>query len=244
MSEPVAPRERWLPAITAVFVTSLVTANIIAVKLFAAGPIVLPAGVIVFPVSYIFGDVLTEVYGYARTRQVIWIGFACNLLAVVAIEISIYLSPAPFWKLGGMGSAVSSQQAFASILGFAPRLLLSSFVAYLTGEFLNSFVMAKMKIATRGKFLWSRTIGSTLIGQLADSGIFVTLSFMGTIPNRALLSLILAQWLVKSGYETLATPFTYVVVNFLKRTEKRDQYDLDTKFSPLIWNDESGRQEG
>ena len=239
MNKAEAPKERWLPAIAAVFVTSLVVSNIIAVKLFSVGPLFLPAAIIVFPISYIFGDVLTEVYGYARARQVIWIGFACNLFAVLIIVLSIYLPPASIWKV--LGSPSSAQEAYTAILGFAPRLLAASFVAYLAGEFLNSFVMAKMKIATRGRYLWSRTIGSTLVGQLADSGIFISLSFIGTIPTDALVELIVSQWLVKSGYEAVATPFTYVVVNFLKRSENRDHFDYGTDFSPLLWSEESGR---
>ena len=239
MNKAEAPKERWLPAIAAVFVTSLVVSNIIAVKLFSVGPLFLPAAIIVFPISYIFGDVLTEVYGYARARQVIWIGFACNLFAVLIIVLSIYLPPASIWKV--LGSPSSAQEAYTEILGFAPRLLAASFVAYLAGEFLNSFVMAKMKIATRGRYLWSRTIGSTLVGQLADSGIFISLSFIGTIPTDALVELIVSQWLVKSGYEAVATPFTYVVVNFLKRSENRDHFDYGTDFSPLLWSEESGR---
>ncbi len=239
MNKAEAPKERWLPAIAAVFVTSLVVSNIIAVKLFSVGPLFLPAAIIVFPISYIFGDVLTEVYGYARARQVIWIGFACNLFAVLIIVLSIYLPPASIWKV--LGSPSSAQEAYTAILGFAPRLLAASFVAYLAGEFLNSFVMAKMKIATRGRYLWSRTIGSTLVGQLADSGIFISLSFIGTIPTDALVELIVSQWLVKSGYEAVATPFTYVVVNFLKRRENRDHFDYGTDFSPLLWSEESGR---
>ncbi len=232
--------ERWLPVITAIFVTSLIVSNIIAVKLFSIGPVFLPAGVIVFPISYIFGDVLTEVYGYARARQVIWIGFGCNLLAVLAIVASIYLPPASIWDAGKLGSTLLAQEAYSAILGFAPRVLLASFAAYLTGEFLNSFVMAKMKIATRGRYLWSRTVGSTLVGQLADSCIFILLAFVGTIPSSALATLIVSQWLVKSAYEAVATPITYAVVNFLKRSEKRDYYDHNTNFSPLVWREGNG----
>ncbi len=234
-----AGKERWLPIITAVFVTSLVVANIIAVKIFSVGPVDLPAGVIVFPISYIFGDILTEVYGYARARQVIWIGFGCNLLAVAAVMLSICLPPASFWDIAGLGSSGLSQKAYAAIFGFTPRVLMASFVAYLAGEFLNSFVMAKMKIATRGRFLWSRTVGSTLVGQLADSLIFILLTFIGVVPTTALVTLIISQWAVKSAYEALATPLTYAIVNFLKRAENRDYYDYDTNFSPIVWGRET-----
>ena len=230
-------RYRWLPAITAVFVTSLIVSNIIAVKLFYAGPVILPAAIVIFPISYIFGDVLTEVYGYARARQVIWIAFLCNLLAVVAIWISIQLPPAPFWSVGIYGSHEASQKAYEAILGFAPRLLMASFIAYLFGEYLNSYVLARMKIATNGRYLWMRTIGSTLVGQLADTGIFILLAFYGTIPVHVLSKLLISQWVIKCAYEAAATPFTYLVVGYLKRTENEDYYDRRTNFNPLAWKD-------
>ena len=231
------PRHRWLPAITAVFVTSLIISNITAVKLISVGPFVLPAAILIFPISYIFGDILTEVYGYARARRVIWIGFGCNLLAVLIIWVSIELPPAPFWRIGSFESPQSSQQAYRAIFGFTPRILAASFVAYLVGEFLNSFVLAKMKIATRGRHLWMRTIGSTLVGQLVDSGIFILLTFYGTISSSALGPLVVTQWLMKSAYETVITPFTYIVVNYLKRVEEEDYYDRKTNFNPLTWKD-------
>jgi len=228
-------RQRYLPAVAAVFVTALVVANIIAAKLFQAGSLILPAAVVIFPVSYIVGDILTEVYGYARARQVIWIGFACNLLAVGAIEVSIRLAPVPFWRLPGFGSAELSQQAYAAVFGTAPRILVASLAAYLCGEFLNAFVLAKMKIATGGRHLWMRTIGSTLIGQLADSSVFIALAFSGTVPAAALAVMIVTQWLVKSAYEALATPLTYFVVSRLKHAENEDFYDVGTSFNPLAW---------
>lgn len=226
-----------LPIITAIFVTSLIVSNIIAVKLFSAGPAILPAAIIIFPISYIFGDVLTEVYGYARARQVIWIAFFCNLLAVVAIWISIQLPPSPFWSVGTYVSPEAAQKAYEAILGFAPRLLAASFIAYLFGEFLNAYVLARMKIATNGRYLWMRTIGSTLVGQLADTGIFILLAFYGTIPVHVLMKLIIFQWLIKCVYEAAATPFTYLVVGYLKRTENEDNYDRRTNFNPLAWED-------
>ncbi len=225
---------RWLPTITAVFVTSLILSNLIAVKLISIGPFILPAAILIFPISYIFGDILTEVYGYGRARRVIWIGFACNLLVVLIIWASIELPPAPFWRIGSFATCESSQQAYEAVFRFTPRILAASFVAYLFGEFLNSFVMAKMKIATRGRHLWMRTIGSTLVGQLADSGIFISLAFYGTIPSAALEQMIFMQWLTKSAYEALITPFTYMVVRYLKRVEKEDYYDRETNFNPLM----------
>jgi len=229
--------QRWLPAITAVFVTSLVVSNIIAVKLISVGPFYLPAAILIFPISYIFGDILTEVYGYAKARRVIWIGFGCNLLTVFIFYLSIELPPAPFWRTGAFETAAASQQAYQAIFGSTPRILAASFLAYLVGEFLNSFVLAKMKITTRGRHLWMRTIGSTVVGQLADSGVFIFLAFYGTVPLDALAKMAGSQWLMKSAYETLVTPLTYLTVNFLKRAEREDFYDRKTNFNPLRWRD-------
>lgn len=214
----------WFVLIAVVFVTSLLTANIIAVKLVEAAGLIFPAAVVIFPISYIFGDVLTEVYGYRRARLVIWLGFFCNLLAVIAIAVAIALPPAGFW---------GSQEAFAQILGQTPRLLLASFIAYLVGEFTNSFVLARLKVATAGRWLWLRTIGSTLIGQGLDSLVFISLAFWGTIPLAGMVSAIVTQWLMKSAYEALITPLTYVVVNFLKRAEGVDAFDAHVNFNPL-----------
>jgi uncharacterized integral membrane protein (TIGR00697 family) len=225
---PITHQQRyspWFVISVAIFITCLITANITAVKLVNVIGFVVPAGIIIFPISYIFGDILTEVYGYRRARQVIWLGFLCNLITVVAIWIGQILPPASFW--GG-------QAAYERILGYTPRLLLASFLAYLLGEFANAFVLAKMKIATKGRWLWSRTIGSTLVGEGLDSLVFVTIAFMGEIPIQQLASAIITQWLVKSAYEAAVTPLTYVVVNFLKRSEGIDVYDYSTRFNPLL----------
>ena len=219
---------QWFVLVTAVFITCLITANITAVKLVGVFGLVLPAGVIIFPISYIFGDVLTEVYGYRQARRVIWLGFFCNLITVVAIWVGQVLPAASFWD---------GQAAYERILGYIPRLLAASFLAYLVGEFANSFVLAKMKIATQGRWLWTRTIGSTLVGQGLDSLVFITLAFVGTIPLAALASAIVTQWLAKSVYEAAVTPLTYGVVNFLKRQEGLDVYDYDTRFNPLLVTD-------
>ncbi|MCS7219697.1 MAG: queuosine precursor transporter [Anaerolineae bacterium] len=215
---------RYLNLVTAVFVTCLIIANIIAVKIVDIGGIIVPAAVIIFPISYIFGDILTEVYGYARSRQVIWIGFACNALAVLAIWIGGELPSASFWD---------GQEAYVRILGYTPRLLGASFVAYLVGEFLNSFVLARMKVLMKGRWLWMRTIGSTLVGQGADSLVFITLAFVGTMSGGQLARVIVTQWLFKCIYEAVATPITYVIVNYLKRVEREDYYDYDTDFNPF-----------
>ena len=210
--------------VTALFVTALVTSNIIAVKLFTLGSLVLPAAGILFPVTYILGDVLTEVYGYARARRVIWLGFGCNFLAVVVIWAAGALPAAEFWE---------NQGAWDAILGLAPRILAASFLAYLVGEFANSYVLARMKVATAGRMLWTRTIASTVVGQGLDSAVFITLAFWGVLPAAALVELVVTQWLVKTAYEAAATPLTYAVVGHLKRADDVDVYDRDTRFNPL-----------
>jgi uncharacterized integral membrane protein (TIGR00697 family) len=209
--------------ITAIFITCLITANIIAVKIIAIGPVFLPAAIIIFPISYIFGDILTEVYGYRWARRVIWLGFACNLLFVIFAWLGQLLPPAPFW--GG-------QEAYKSILGYAPRLLVASFIGYLAGEFANSFVMAKMKLLTRGRWLWTRTIGSTIVGEGLDTALFITIAFIGT-PSFVLV-MILYHWLAKTFIEAVFTPFTYAVVNYLKKKEGVDTYDRKTNFNPFL----------
>lgn len=224
---------RWFHVVTAVFVTTLIISNIIAVKLVHIAGLFLPSAVILFPVAYIFGDILTEVYGYARARQVIWTGFFCNLLAVVAIWIGGILPAAPFWALGPFDSPQAAQQAYQAILGFTPRLLLASFIAYLVGEFLNSFVLAKLKLRTQGRFLWIRTISSTIVGEGADSAVFISAAFWGILAPGAVAQAVLSQWLFKVTYETLATPLTYWVVNALKRAEHLDYFDRDTDFKPI-----------
>ena len=213
--------------VAGLFIASLIAANIISVKLIALGNWFVPAGVIIFPLSYIFGDILTEVYGYRSARRVIWLGFLCNLVVVGAIWLAGAWPAAPFWQ---------GQQAWDTILGFTPRLLLASFAAYLVGEFANSFILARMKVATQGRWLWSRTIGSTLIGEGLDSLVFITIAFAG-VPNFDLGTAILTQWAVKVAYEIVATPITYGIVTYLKRTEGIDVYDRNTSFNPLALAD-------
>jgi uncharacterized integral membrane protein (TIGR00697 family) len=218
----------YFTIIVAVFITCLITANITAVKLVAVAGLIVPAGLVIFPISYVCGDVLTEVYGYAQARRVIWLGFLCNLLAVAAIRAGQVLPSAPFWD---------AQSAYARILGYTPRLLGASFLAYLAGEFANAAVLAKMKVATQGRWLWMRLIGSTVIGQGLDSLVFITIAFAGAIPAGALAATILTQWLVKVAYEALMTPVTYRIVAFLKQRERRDAYDDRTRLNPLLLRD-------
>jgi uncharacterized integral membrane protein (TIGR00697 family) len=216
---------KWFVLVAAIFVTCLITANIIAVKLIDLAGFILPAAIIIFPLSYIVGDILTEVYGYRQARQVIWLGFLCNFIAVVAFWLGGLLPSASFWE---------DQAAYETILGYTPRLLAASFIAYLVGEFSNAFILAKMKIATQGRWLWTRTIGSTLVGQGVDSLFFITVAFVGTRPANAIAVMIVTQWLAKSLYEAVVTPLTYVVVDFLKHQEGLDVYDYETRFNPLL----------
>jgi len=215
-------------AVVALFVTCLVISNVIAVKLAMVQGLVLPAGIIIFPVSYLLADVLTEVYGYRAARRVLWLGFFCNLLAVAAIWIGGLLPAAPFW--GG-------QAAYDQILGATPRILLASFAAYLVGEFANTMIMSKLKVAMAGRHLWARAIASTLVGQGLDSMVFIAIAFSGMMPLPILLGTIVTQWLIKSAYEALATPLTYAMVGYLKRREGIDTYDRGISFNPFALGD-------
>lgn len=225
---------RFFPLVTAVFVTALIVSNIVAVKQIQIGPFKLTAALLIFSVSYIFGDVLTEVYGYAKARQVIWIGFGCNLLAVLAFISAGALPASSTWALPGYDSPQASQAAYDAILGYTPLILLASFAAYLVGEFINSYVLATMKVWTGGRRLWMRTIGSTFVAQIADTGIFIgIIALGGLVAPGDVLPIMLGEWLSKIAYEVLATPVTYQIVNWLKRKENEDYYDRDTNFTPF-----------
>ncbi len=209
--------------VAAFFVTTLVVSNIIAVKLVEVSGRVFDAGNILFPLAVLLGDVLAEVYGFRVARRMILLGFACNLLAVGAIQVAIALPAAEFWA--------GNQASYETVLGTSLRLFLASLAAYLCGELANAFVLSRLKVATHGRFLWSRTIGSSLFGQGLDSAIFVTLAFAGT--GTPLLDPILTTWAIKVAYETLATPLTYTIVTALKRREGLDAYDARIDFNPL-----------
>jgi queuosine precursor transporter len=211
-------------AIAALFVTCLLAANILIVKQIGVFGITLPAAIIIFPLGYIFGDVLTEVYGYAQARKVIWLGFFCNLLLVVAIWLVGLLPSAPVFE---------AQAAYDRILGSTPRFLAASFIAYLVGEFVNSYILASMKIFTRGRWLWTRTIGSTIAGEGVDTIIVLSIGFLGVLPLDVLGRMIFWHWILKTAYEVVATPATYLLVGYLKKSEKTDFYDYTTNFNPL-----------
>lgn len=212
--------------LAALFVTLLIVSNIIAVKIIAVGGHILPAAIVVFPVTYILGDILTEVYGFRFARRVIWLGFLCNAVAVLGFWIGGMLPSAAFWQ---------DQDAYGAILGHTPRLLAASFAAYLVGEFSNSIVLSRLKVATRGRWLWTRTIGSTIVGEGADSAVFITLAFAGTPAGAALGELVLTQWIAKVLYEVAATPLTYAVVAWVKRHEGFDTYDSRVSLNPLAF---------
>ena len=223
---------RYFEFVMAAFVTILICSNLIGpakiaqVDLPLVGALTFGAGVLFFPISYVFGDILTEVYGYARARRVIWAGFAGLAFASLMAYIVVALPPAPFWK---------NQAAYEVAFGTTWRIAAASMFAYFCGEFVNSFVLARMKILTQGKWLWSRTIGSTIAGEAVDSALFYPLAFYGTgiIPDDKLPVVMLAQFLTKVGVEVAFTPVTYKVVAFLKRAENEDYYDRQTNFNPF-----------
>jgi uncharacterized integral membrane protein (TIGR00697 family) len=210
--------------ITALFITSILASNILIVKQVELFGLTLPAAIVIFPLSYIFGDVLTEVYGYSQARRVIWLGFFCNLLLIISI-----------WLVGVLPSApvFDAQSAYERILGSTPRFLIASFTAYLAGEFVNSYIMARMKILTKGRWLWTRTITSTVAGEAVDTAIVLLVAFWGVLPPAVILIMIFWHWLLKTCYEVLATPLTYILVGYLKKAEKLDTYDYGTNFNPL-----------
>jgi uncharacterized integral membrane protein (TIGR00697 family) len=228
---------RYLDLITALFVTVLVVSNIASsAKIVDWGfsifgvHLAFDAGTLLFPISYIFGDILTEVYGYRRSRRVIWIGFFC-----------LGISSLVFWVVGMLpGEATweqyAGQNAYQAILGgiSSGGIVLASLFGYWTGEFSNSFILAKMKILTSGRWLWTRTIGSTLVGELVDSLVFVAVaSLFSVFPWSLFITLVLTNYLFKCSVEAVMTPITYLVVNTLKRVEHEDYYDRDTNFTPF-----------
>jgi len=222
---------RYMDLIMAAFVAVLIVSNIASTKILLLGPFTFDGGTVLFPLAYIFGDVLTEVYGYSRSRRVIWTGFFWLLLAAAILSLVDWLPPAPDWNL---------QNSFHAVLGQTPRIVVGSLCAYAAGEFANSFVLAKMKLLTKGRWLWTRTIGSTLVGEGLDTGIFLTVAFLGTLPTSLLWAVFLSNFVFKVGVETLFTPVTYYVVNSLKRLEAEDYFDWKTNFNPFALGGSSG----
>lgn len=216
---------RYYDLVMAAFVTVLLCANLIgASKVAQIGPLTFGAGVLFFPLSYVFGDVLTEVYGYARARKVVWAGFGAMAFASFMSAGVLAFPPAPGWP---------HQEAFRTVFGNTPRIVLASLVAYFCGEFANSYVLARLKVLTEGRLLWLRTIGSTIVGEGIDSLIFYPLAFVGVWSNELVVTVMVTNYLFKVGWEAAITPVTYRVVGFLKRAESEDYYDRDTNFTPF-----------
>ncbi len=232
MSPPRQQPYRYYDFVMVAFVTLLVCSNLIGpakiaqVEFPLVGALTFGAGVLFFPISYVFGDILTEVYGYARSRRVIWAGFAALAFASFMAWVIVQLPPAPFW---------TNQAAYDVAVGSTWRIALASLVAFWCGEFVNSFVLAKMKILTAGRWLWTRTIGSTIFGEAVDSALFYPLAFYGSgiIPDDKLPLVMLAQFVTKVVVEVVFTPFTYAIVGWLKKKENEDYYDRDTDFNPF-----------
>lgn len=219
---------KYLDALITLFVVILLVSNIIAPKFFAIGSLRISAAQLFFPITYIFGDVFTEVYGYSASRRAIWYGFFAAFILVALSYIAVLIPPAPEFK---------DQQAFETIFRPVGRIVFASLLAYWCGEFANSFTLAKLKLVTRGRYLWTRTIGSTVVGQAVDTTVVMFAAFYGTRSTSIIFQLILAGYLSKVIYETVMTPATYAVVNFLKRAEGIDTFDYRTNFNPFATNE-------
>ena len=206
----------------------LMISNTVAVKLIGLGSLVFTGAFLIFPISYIFGDILTEVYGYKATRKIIWAGFFTQILMVFCYWLVQVMPSASVWP---------NQGAYESILGMVPRIVLASMIAYFCGEFTNSYVMSKMKILTEGRHLWTRTIGSTVVGQLVDSILFTVLAFVATVPTNVLLIMIAVQYFGKVLYEVILTPLTYYIVRKLKQAEGIDVYDRGVNYNPFLFKE-------
>lgn len=218
---------KHLDSITALFVAVLLISNIASTKILNLGPLTFDGGTLLFPLSYIFGDILTEVYGYARSRKVIWLGFMAAAVMSVTLAIVGALPPAADW---------GNQAAYEAILGQTPRIVIASLIAYFAGEFSNSLTLAKLKVLTQGRRLWLRTISSTLLGQLLDTALFVVIAFAGMVPNSVLVAIAISNYLFKCGVEILFTPVTYWITGWLKQQEQEDYYDRETDFNPFrLW---------
>jgi uncharacterized integral membrane protein (TIGR00697 family) len=215
---------KYFDLIMALFVAVLLISNIASTKILELGPFTFDGGTLLFPISYIFGDILTEVYGYSRSRRVIWAGFGSAALMAVVLAVVGALPPAEGWEY---------QEAYKAILGTTPRIVLASLIAYFAGEFSNSYTLARMKVLTQGRWLWTRTIGSTLVGQAVDTVLFVTIAFAGTLPWSLFWSIVISNYVFKCALEAIMTPITYRVTSFLKQEEDEDVYDIDTDFNPF-----------
>ena len=218
-------KSKYFLYIAIAFVALLMISNTVAVKLIGVGPFVFSGAIFIFPLTYIFGDILTEVYGYRATRKIIWSAFVALIVMSLAYVFVQNLPSASFW---------TGQEAYATILGFVPRIVAGSIIAFFLGEFCNSFVLSRMKVWMNGKSLWMRTIGSTIVGEGVDTIVFVLIAFYGTLPLAALFTIIWSGYLFKVGYEVIATPITYLIVGWLKKAEGIDVYDKGIDYNPFI----------
>ena len=215
---------RYLDLLTSIFIVVLLISNLVGQKICAFGPLRVSGAQLLFPITYIFGDVFTEVYGYAASRRTIWLGFFASALMAVMGVIVVALPAAPDWP---------NQSAFAAVFNFVPRIIVGSLLAFWCGDFANSYVMAKMKLLTKGRYLWTRTVGSTVVGQAVDTTVVMIAIFAGTVGFWTILNLIVSGYVLKVLYEVLMTPVTYAIVGFLKRVEGVDTFDYGTNFSPF-----------
>jgi uncharacterized integral membrane protein (TIGR00697 family) len=220
------PRQyKYLGLITCLYVALQLVSDVTAGKITTVLGFSVSVTVLWFPFTYIFADILTEVYGYARARSVLWTVLICSVLAGVIYQVAVYMPPA---------SGFDANDAYKRVLGSVPRILLGGWIAVFAGEILNDYVLAKLKVACRGRFLWVRTIGSTIVGQLANTTLFYVIALYAVIPTDLLVKSILSGWLLKVAVEVLMTPVTYYIVGNLKRIEQEDYYDTETNFNPLI----------
>lgn len=225
---PTVTGSPYFLVIVALYVTVLITANTVAIRVLDIGPFTADAGTLTFPIAYIVGDVLTEVYGYRIARRVIWLGFIANTFAVAIYQMAVRIPSV---------DEPAFQDAFTMVFNATPRILLASMAAYLVGSFVNAFVLARLKVMTEGRWLWMRTIGSTVLGEGLDTIVFVLIAFGGVFPGEVIWAMLYTNWTVKIGIEVLATPITYRVVDAFKKREKSDVYDVTTDFNPLAVGD-------
>jgi uncharacterized integral membrane protein (TIGR00697 family) len=224
-------RFKYLDVLTTTFVVVLLVSNLVAQKICMIGPFAVSGAILLFPITYIFGDVFTEVYGFAASRRAIWLGtFGTALLYAMGVVV-ISLPGAPGWK---------NQEAFQIVFGFLPRIQTASLIAFWAGDFANSYTMARMKLLTNGRMLWTRTVGSTVVGQAVDTTLVIVLTFAGKYPALTLANMILTGYVLKVGYEVLATPLTYLIVGRLKAAEHADAFDRDEDFNPFRFNAPGG----
>lgn len=225
---PVVTGSPYFLIVVVLYVTTLITANTVAIRVLDIGPFTADAGTLTFPIAYIVGDVLTEVYGYRTARRVIWLGFIANTFAVAIYQMAVALPSV---------DDPAFQDAFTMVFTATPRILIASMAAYLVGSFVNAFVLARLKVITEGRWLWMRTIGSTVLGEGLDTVVFVLIAFGGVFPGEVIWAMLYTNWTVKIGIEVLATPITYRVINTFKKREKVDAYDVTTDFNPLAIGD-------